>query len=470
MASIFKRKGGKKWMISYTDENRKRKTVTGATDKEATKQIAAKLEADVQLKRRGVIDASVERYAEAEHRSLIVRGAEDKIIGGHLAEFHAALLAKGATSKHAHMVRAHVARIIDACNAERISDLTASVVQRAIDDLRKPKGEKKPGLSLQTCNHALRAIKQFSRWLWKDRRTREDALAHLDGYNVRTDRRHERRALTDEEFSRLLAAAENGPVLFRMTGSDRWYLYQLAAGTGFRVGELRSLTPGSFDLDADPPTVTVEAAYSKHRRRDEQPIRRDLAEVLRPWLAGKASGKPTLAIPDKPVKALQKDLAAAGIPYRDGADRVFDFHALRGQFITSLVRGKATVKEAQELARHSSPTLTMNHYTHLTIRDKTRALESLPPVSRSGSDKQAAQATGTYDDRPRANRRAAHAQRAAGTKADKGEQSGTPAGRKGSGANPCRDKKSPVSKGKKETRATGLEPVTFGSVDRCSIH
>ena len=45
-------------------------------------------------------------------------------------------------------------------------------------------------------------------------------------------------------------------------------------------------------------------------------------------------------------KTLQKDLSAAGILYCDGVDRVFDFHALRGQFITSLVRDKATVKEA----------------------------------------------------------------------------------------------------------------------------
>jgi len=40
-------------------------------------------------------------------------------------------------------------------------------------------------------------------------------------------------------------------------------LYHLAAGTGFRANELRSLTPESFDLDANTPTVTVQAAYSR---------------------------------------------------------------------------------------------------------------------------------------------------------------------------------------------------------------
>lgn len=47
----------------------------------------------------------------------------------------------------------------------------------------------------------------------------------------------------------------------------------MAVGTGFRLNELRSLTPRSFDHDADPPAVTVEAAYSNRRRRDVQPIR-----------------------------------------------------------------------------------------------------------------------------------------------------------------------------------------------------
>jgi integrase len=48
-----------------------------------------------------------------------------------------------------------------------------------------------------------------------------------------------------------------------MTGPDRAMLYRVAVGTGFRANELRSLTPESFDLDANPPKVTVEAAYSK---------------------------------------------------------------------------------------------------------------------------------------------------------------------------------------------------------------
>ena len=40
-------------------------------------------------------------------------------------------------------------------------------------------------------------------------------------------------------------------------------LYAVAMGTGFRAAELASLAPRSFDLDADPHTASVDAAYSK---------------------------------------------------------------------------------------------------------------------------------------------------------------------------------------------------------------
>lgn len=62
-------------------------------------------------------------------------------------------------------------------------------------------------------------------------------------------------------------------------------LYGLMLGTGLRLSEAGSLTPRSFDLDGpDGPAVVVEAAYSKRRRRDAQPLPAALADLLRIWL------------------------------------------------------------------------------------------------------------------------------------------------------------------------------------------
>ena len=111
MASIFKRRNKKsgKWLIAYTDENGARRVVTGAASKTVTEQIAAKLENEARLRRRGVIDARLDRYSEAERKPLVIRNDAGEAIGGHLADFHKALLAKGTTAKHAGMVLSRAA-------------------------------------------------------------------------------------------------------------------------------------------------------------------------------------------------------------------------------------------------------------------------------------------------------------------------------------------------------------------------
>jgi integrase/recombinase XerD len=409
MASIYRRKKGGCFYITYHVRPGQRKTVKGCKDRAATDALARKLEADVMLRREGIIDIKADRHVAAESKPL----AE------HVADLEAALNAKGVTALQAGTVKARVTHILGLCKAERISQISPSGVQNALGTIRTVGASKKSrnkGLSLQTCNHYLRAVKQFTRWLWRDGRTGEDVLTHLTGYNVALDRRHDRRALTDAELARLIAAAENGAVVRGMTGADRAILYCVAAGTGFRANELRSLVPESFDLDASSPTVTVEAAYSKHRRRDEQPIRCDLADLLRPWLANKELGRPVFNMPDKPVKLILADLAAARevwikearsedeqnkrgrttfLAYRDGANRVADFHALRHTYISRLVASGANIKVAQELARHSSPTLTLGRYAHVQLIDQARALDALPAIQAPRADVAALVATGT---------------------------------------------------------------------------
>ena len=167
--------------------------------------------------------------------------------------------------------------------------------------------------------------------------------------------------------------------------------------TGLRAGELRSLTRASFDLDAEPPTVTAAAAYSKRRRDDTLILRSELAEDVRAYLCGKAPATVAFKLP-KPnmiIRMLKADLEAAGIPYRDDAGRVADFHSLRHTFITNLANGGVHPKTAQSLARHSDITLTMNRYSHSYRDQEIDALRTLPDLS--NPSRQRLSATGTED-------------------------------------------------------------------------
>jgi integrase len=238
------------------------------------------------------------------------------------------------------------------------------------------------GLSVSTSNGYLAALKRFTKWLVKNRRMAVDPLAHLDRLNEAVDARHQRRALKETDFARFVEATARAGKLWGLTGADRLVIYTLAANTGFRAKELGSLTPESFDLLTSPPTVTVEAAFSKRRRKDVQPLRPDVALMMRQYITGRPAGVVLWPGTWKANGAaiVRRDLLAAGIDYEDESGRVFDFHAMRGQFISFLAARGVHPKVAQILARHSTITLTMDYYTHLDVLDVAGALDKLPEL------------------------------------------------------------------------------------------
>jgi integrase len=81
-----------------------------------------------------------------------------------------------------------------------------------------------------------------------------------------------------------LESTEKGAVIGEISGRDRAMPYRVALTTGFRASELKSLTPESFDSASDPPTVTIEARYSKHRREDVLPLHPEMVPRLQDWL------------------------------------------------------------------------------------------------------------------------------------------------------------------------------------------
>jgi len=162
-------------------------------------------------------------------------------------------------------------------------------------------------------------------------------------------------------------------------------------------------------LDADPPTATVAACYSKHRREDTQVLHPELVRQLKAWLATKRlkpneplfpiSGRVPGGVERKAFKMIERDLAAARQQWLDEADTeeeyqrrlasdflcysnhdglYADFHSLRHLFITNLQRAGLSPKMAQTLARHSDIRLTLGVYTHVELADQTAAICALP--------------------------------------------------------------------------------------------
>jgi integrase len=401
MASIYRRKKGGNFYITYKLRPGVRKTVKGCKDRMATEALARKLETDAMLRREGVIDMRAEKLARSESLPL----------KAHLADFESAMRARGVTSKHLTATVGCIRVIMGACGFQRPVDLDPARVSAYVTDMRRR------GDGARTINGRLTAFKAFTRWLFRTERMRTDPMMQVAKLNARTDRRRERRALGEEEITRLFQAAARGPVSGGLTGSDRALLYRLAVETGLRKSEIASLTPASFSLrDPEAATVMVAAAYSKHRRDDVVPLRADLANVMAAYVADKPTAANLFRLPDKPADVLKDDLRRARawwikgvqdrterhrrrtssfLASRDASNRVVDFHALRHTFITRLARSGVTPAVAKSLARHSTITLTMDHYTHTLIEDERAALDRLPAIHSATSSPATVVSTGS---------------------------------------------------------------------------
>jgi integrase len=155
-------------------------------------------------------------------------------------------------------------------------------------------------------------------------------------------------------------------------------LYLTSFFTGLRRLDLASLTPLSFRLDDAQPTLVIEAASSKHRRRDTLPMHTELVALLREWIIGMETDEPLFArlARQKTYAMVQGDLERVGMPY-ETHEGLADFHAAgRHSHITGLIASGASITEAKELARHADIRQTAK-YTHIRMRARATVLAGL---------------------------------------------------------------------------------------------
>jgi integrase len=375
MAGAFKRtrhgKPARRWTGWYRDAAGASRQFAGLSDKAETLKLANAREAEAALIREGLVGPHDRSRREASLRP----------VADHVEDYRLSLLDKGGTPKHASHTAGVLLRILSDAAIESVADVSPDRVASALGRLAAS------GRSARTVNHALAAVKGFARWLADGNRITEAprGLARLRPRNEEADRRRTRRALTPDEVARLISAAEagptrtafkagrGGPVSGRITGPERAAVYRLAIGTGFRAEEIRLLEREQYRLEGDEPTISLRANQTKNGRAAVQPISLGLAARLRPFVDAAEPGRPVFALPVRTADMLRADMLAAGVEY-ETAEGVADFHALRGLYITNLIMSGVDPKTAQELARHSTPTLTIGRYTRTNAKIKRDAV------------------------------------------------------------------------------------------------
>jgi len=133
------------------------------------------------------------------------------------------------------------------------------------------------------------------------------------------------------------------------------------------------------DLDTERNGLHLDASWTKNRKSGFQPLPAQLVKRMKAFRDARTAAalyrkfhrghKPKAEVPSDPLlyvprhtaRTLYKDLAAAGIPRLAPGGKI-DFHACRVVYINSVLHAGAGLKEAQTLARHATPDLTLNVY------------------------------------------------------------------------------------------------------------
>lgn len=351
-------------------------------DKVAARAMLRELERIAERRKAGLLDASVET-AKAPLLELLELWIAD-------------LALTGCTDRHQADMRRLVTAVVAACGWRLPADLAPDRLD----------------LYLATMDRASRtkatyrqAVNGLANWLVGKRKLPANPLECST--RPAGEARRKRRALTVEELRKLLAAALDRPLRDELLirsgprkgllerrisdatraraerkGRHNALLYRLAFYTGFRAGELGALRAGDFDL-GEKPSVALPGEETKGDRDARLPLRADTAATVRRWIEseGMGEGDPILEVdPHRTASELRKDLALAGISYRDARGRYADFHALRGSLSTHLNSAGVAPTTAQELLRHKDIRLTLGTYHDQALNEPRKAVEGLPEI------------------------------------------------------------------------------------------
>lgn len=375
-----------KFYIEFRDHRGRLRSLPAFREKRVTQEFGALVSQLVSVRASGAsLDSGLQDRVNRMSPELVQRlikldlldanqGERLKPLSEHVADYFQALKDRNRTARYIQQTETRLERILNHCKCSAVHQLTAGTVQRALAHFCNV-----GMMSAQTVNHHFVALNQFVRWMHGQGRSPSVNLGGVTKLNVQADRRRVRRALNSNEFKALLAAAKSGPVRHRMTGQARYLLYLVAATTGLRSSELASLKVCDLQGNGDAWTIRAFARNTKNGRDARQPIPTAVARDLLAHLAGRHRDEPMFCMPKAwhTAKMLKADLEAAGVPYVDQDGQVADFHSLRHQFITDLVRSGANPKVAQLLARHSTPTLTLGRYSHAEAGELHDAVENL---------------------------------------------------------------------------------------------
>ena len=389
MGSVYRRRSRRRWYLKYRDAAGRWVYEAAYVDRRASEQLLAQRERGVERGEVGLSDPY------RMHR----RTPLDQ----HIQDFLVHLRARGVTRKYSRSFESRLKRAFLGMSASTPDDLSAQKAERFILWLRDGDADRK-GLSARGCNSYVEVLREFGAWGVERGRWAVSPFSGLRKLNVEADRRRVRRALTVPELRRVIEAAPvrgieqyrknhgciRPELLARLErlGVERAVIYEVAALTGLRLNELKTLEWQHINFDRAPAVITIAAQHAKSRRADSILISDALARRLLDWRNALAAeqhrapdpGERVFRISRRLTPQFERDCKFAKILLKDGAHRYVDFHSLRHTFAQLLVREGVHPRTAQAMLRHRDIRTTMKVYVRDDVTAQIKAVASLPSL------------------------------------------------------------------------------------------
>lgn len=294
--------------------------------------------------------ADLVRLAERERHGLVVPerlvDAAGKPLLDHLSDFASSLKARNRSKRYVRELSYRIRSVLAFCGWKYARDVTSDGFDRWRQ--QHPKGAK-------TLNEYQAALNGLFRWMVAARRLEHNPLQGVGRVDARGHQTFERRALTPDEFERLLQVA-----------GKRRALYLAAVQMCVRRNTLRLMVWDDLHLHEPVPYALIRAETQKDRKPRRIDLRRDVVIELKAIKPEGVSGQARVfarLLPEKRLNWFRDDLRRAGIADKDAQGRRVDFHSLRHTACTWAGATGYAGKVLQKFTGHATESQ-LNRYVH----------------------------------------------------------------------------------------------------------